>query len=208
MYVLSAWTGYRKGEIGSLTTQSFDLLGDPPTVTVAAAYSKRRRQDTQVLHAEVVQLIQEWLVIQGRMLPERLWFPVSGSVPGGTERKTAKMMRVDLAAARHAWIDEASTDDEKDQREASDFLSYCDQRGRYADFHSNRHTFITSLSRNHVSPRTAQTLARHSDIRLTMQTYTHIELADQQAAIASLPAPPRAPAPVGPSGVASPQTTR
>ena len=39
MYVLSAWTGYRKGEIGSLTTQSFDLLGDPPTVTVAAAYS-------------------------------------------------------------------------------------------------------------------------------------------------------------------------
>ena len=41
-----------------------------------------------------------------------------------------------------------------------------------------------------------------------MQTYTHIELADQQAAITSLPAPPRANAPVGPSGVAAPQTTR
>ena len=208
MYVLSAWTGYRKGEIGSLTTKSFDLLGDPPTVTVAAAYSKRRRQDTQVLHCEVVQLMQEWLVIQGRMLPERLWFPVSGSVPGGTERKTAKMMRVDLAAARNEWIAEASTDDEKELREATDFLAYCDHRGRYADFHSNRHTFITSLSRNHVSPRTAQTLARHSDIRLTMQTYTHIELADQQAAIASLPAPPRANAPLGPSGVAALQTTQ
>lgn len=54
--------------------------------------------------------------MQGRMLPDRLWFPISGSVPGGTERKTAKMMRVDLASARHAWIAEASTDDERNQR--------------------------------------------------------------------------------------------
>ena len=46
---VAAWTGYRKGEIGSLTASSFEL-GDEPTVTVEAAYSKRRRRDTQVLH--------------------------------------------------------------------------------------------------------------------------------------------------------------
>lgn len=33
----------------------------------------------------------------------------------------------------------------------------------------------------------AQTLARHSDIRLTMNVYTHTELAEQTAAIAELP---------------------
>ena len=39
-------------------------------------------------------------------------------------------------------------------------------------------------------PRMAQTLARHSDIRLTLGIYTHLQLHDQTAAIASLPAPP------------------
>jgi site-specific recombinase XerD len=50
MYVLSAWTGYRKAEIGSLTRRSLRLDADPPTVTVAACYSKQKRQDTQILH--------------------------------------------------------------------------------------------------------------------------------------------------------------
>jgi len=34
---------------------------DPPTATVAAGYSKRRREDTQVLHPEVVRRLREWL---------------------------------------------------------------------------------------------------------------------------------------------------
>lgn len=83
------------------------------------------------------------------------------------------------------------TDAERVVREKSDFLAYCDSSGRYADFHSNRHTFITTLERSGVSPRTAQSLARHSDIRLTMGVSTHIELHDQRTAIESLPAPPR-----------------
>jgi hypothetical protein len=36
----------------------------------------------------------------------------------------------------------------------------------------------------------AQTLARHSDIRLTLGVYTHVELPDRSAAIEALPAPP------------------
>ena len=36
----------------------------------------------------------------------------------------------------------------------------------------------------------AQTLARHSDIRLTLGVFTHVELDDQTAAIEALPAPP------------------
>src|SRR5262249_50709344 len=48
----------------------------------------------------------------------------------------------------------------------------------YADFHALRHSFITLLERSGVSPKTAQELARHSDIRLTMQRYTHKTLHD------------------------------
>jgi hypothetical protein len=36
----------------------------------------------------------------------------------------------------------------------------------------------------------AQSLARHSDIRLTLGVYTHVELHDQTAAIEALPGPP------------------
>jgi hypothetical protein len=53
-----------------------------------------------------------------------------------------------------------------------------------------RHLFITSLERAGIRPKMAQVLARHSDIRLTMGIYTHINLHNQSSAIESLPAPP------------------
>ena len=189
MYVLAAWTGYRKAEIGSLTKRSFRLDTQPPTVTVAAAYSKRKRQDTQVLHPNVVILLREWLATKAELAPDELLFPVSAKIPGGVERRTSKMMRTDLEAARKKWIEEASGE-ERTRRMESDYLAYQDASGEFADFHSNRHTFITNLERAGVSPRTAQSLARHSDIRLTMGVYTHIGLHDQTSAVESLPAPP------------------
>jgi integrase len=189
LYTLAAWTGFRKGELGSLSRQSLDLDADPPTATVAACYSKHRRQDTQVLHPEVVRQLREWLKTK-KCLPNRPLFPISGRVPGGMERKTYKMIQRDLETAREKWLEEAPTAKERAQRASSDFLTYCNAAGRYADFHSCRHLFITSLERAGVSPKMAQTLARHSDIRLTLGVYTHLELHDQTAAIASLPAPP------------------
>jgi hypothetical protein len=49
---------------------------------------------------------------------------------------------------------------------------------------------MSGLERAGVRPKVAQTLARHSDIRLTLGVYTHAELADQRAAIGILPGPP------------------
>jgi hypothetical protein len=54
-------------------------------------------------------------------------------VPGGIERKTAKMMKRDLAEARRIWLDEAASGQERRNREDADFLSYCNHEGRYAD---------------------------------------------------------------------------
>ena len=51
-------------------------------------------------------------------------------------------------------------------------IAYCDADGRYADFHALRHTFGTWLQRNQVAPREIMRLMRHSDYRLTMNTYT------------------------------------
>jgi len=74
--------------------------------------------------------------------------------------------------------------DEKNRRRTGN------NNGQYADFHSLRHWFITGLARAGVWPKMAQTLARHSDIRLTLDVYTHVELPDRSAAIETLPPPP------------------
>ena len=63
-----------------------------------------------------------------------------------------------------------------------------DAQGRTVDVHSLRHTFATLMARNGVSPSVAQKLMRHSDIRLTMNTYTHLSLTDTAGAVAALPA--------------------
>jgi integrase/recombinase XerD len=57
------------------------------------------------------------------------------------------------------------------------------------DFHALRGTFTTDLARAGVAPKTAQQLARHSDISLTMNTYTRMEGAEERAAVEKLPSP-------------------
>ena len=66
-----------------------------------------------------------------------------------------------------------------------------DERGHYADFHALRKTFITNLSRAGVVPKMAQSLARHSDINLTMNTYTMLGVYDQASAVEALPPIPQ-----------------
>ena len=43
------------------------------------------------------------------------------------------------------------------------------------------------LSQAGVAPRMAQELLRHGDIRLTMNTYTHLQLSDTAGAVEALP---------------------
>jgi hypothetical protein len=62
--------------------------------------------------------------------------------------------------------------------------------GRVATFHSLRHTFITALGVAGVGERIRQELARHSDPRLTAQTYTDSRLLPLAEAVQKLPQPP------------------
>lgn len=158
LYWLAAETGLRQNELRSLTRASFDLDTDSPSVTVQASYSKRRRQDTIPLRPEITAALREFLA--GKM-------PAAPAFPTMPERQhVCDMFRLDVEAAGIAYVDDS---------------------GRYADFHALRHTFISNLAAAGVHPRTAQELARHSDINLTMSRYSHV-LRDQMAdAIAVLP---------------------
>ncbi len=50
-------------------------------------------------------------------------------------------------------------------------IPYRDEQGRVFDCHSMRHQFISMLAAAGVHPKTAQELARHSTITLTMDHY-------------------------------------
>ena len=167
LYLLAGWTGFRRKELASLTRRSFQLEGNPPIVTVNAAYARNKRRDSIPLHPVVVAWFREWLESKPGLGADEPLFPLRN--PGGSSwRKTGKMMKTDLKAAG---------------------LPYKDEAGLYADFHSNRHTFISSLGRAGVSTTMAQKLARHSTPTLTANVYTHLGLGDKADAIASLPAP-------------------
>ena len=174
LYTVAAYTGLRASELASLTQHSYRLDDPTPTVTVQAAYSKHRRQDVLPLHSSLVALLRPWLAAKPTY--GRIW-------PGKwAEYKFAgKMMQVDLKAAG---------------------VEYIDAHGLYADFHALRHTFITNMMKSGVNPKTAQALARHSTIDLTMNVYTSLTVMDQAAALNTLPAVPAFHTPVSPTEVA------
>ena len=60
-YRIAVETGFRASEIASLRRESFDLDTSPPTVTVEAAYSKRRRRDTQPVSRAFAEMLRPWL---------------------------------------------------------------------------------------------------------------------------------------------------
>jgi integrase len=178
LYWLAAETGLRRAEIESLRVSSFELESNPPKVTVAASYSKRRREDEVTLREEVAQAVAAQ--VEGK--------PANAAAFNMPPRdKNARVFKADLDEARQQWIKAADTAEERERRQRSYFLSYTDQTDRVADFHALRHTFITNLASGGVHPKTAQTLARHSTVTLTMDRYAHSDGAAEQAALQALP---------------------
>jgi hypothetical protein len=109
-------------------------------------------------------------------------------------------LRADLAADLRRWIAEkklAASDRlftvpaglrlilDRDMRAAS--IPKRDDRGRTIDVHAMRTTFGTMLSTSGTAPRTAPSAMRHSDIKLTMNTYTDPKLLAVREAVERLP---------------------
>ena len=135
VYRLAAGTGFRAKELRSLTPASFNLDGNPPTITVEASCSKRRREDEQPIRDDFAALLRPWLA--GRSARE----PIFANLPDDTVR----MLRGDLAFARKAWIASATTDAEREAlREVRLSGLYGFSRG-----HSRLPFFPTPLRFNH-----------------------------------------------------------
>lgn len=178
-YRLLMATGFRAGELRSLGRPSFDL--DGATVTVGAAYSKRRRQDVQHLPAWLVTELREWFGEGGEATQD-----IKGGVGGCwpfPARCPGRVLKADLAAAGVAYV-----------------LPGPDGAPLYLDMHALRHWYVSFVANQPgVSPKTLQALARHSSAALSLKVYAHAQAAELQEIVNLIP-------PVGPSVAPAPGT--
>jgi len=110
LYRLALETGFRANELRSLTPVSFDLDGTEPTVTVQAAYSKRRRQDVQPISVRLAADLKAYLAGRDPLSPA-FDMPAAPAkmikadyVAAGIPVKDASGRVVDFHALRHTFI--------------------------------------------------------------------------------------------------------
>lgn len=89
LYWIAGVTGLRRGELGTLTKESFSLASEPPTVTVTARWTKNRKTAVLPLRADLASELEPWLA---RKAASRILFPIGS-------RPTNLMIRQDLLEA-------------------------------------------------------------------------------------------------------------
>ena len=154
-YRVAMCAGLRAEELRSLTRESFDL--EAGTVVVRAAYSKRRRRDTQPLPPWLVDQLRAWFAAGGG-----LWATLPGWHPG-------RLLKDDLAAA------------------GVPYTAPGPDGPLYFDFHALRHWYVTEMANMPgISPKTLMALCRHGTPTLTLKTYARARTHDLRAAVDQL----------------------
>src|SRR6202008_3471937 len=134
----------------------FDLTANPPTATVAAAYTKNKRLAVQPLPPDVAAALRGYLA--GRTPGHPVW-------PGTGAEDGADMLRIDLEAAGVPYAVEGP------------------DGPLFADFHALRHSYVALLDQSGATLKEAMQLARHSDPKLTIAVYGRAQLHDLATAV-------------------------
>lgn len=164
-YKFTMLTGLRRREAVSMTVGALHLDEDRPHVDVEGKHAKSGRAATLPLRGDLVDDLRKHIA--------RVAEDGGGEIPPDTPLfdidwpNLLRAFNVDLAVAGIP------------KRVA---------QHRTVDVHSPRHMLATLLARNGVSPAVAQKRMRRSDIHLTMNVYTHLDLADTAGAVAAFPA--------------------
>jgi integrase len=172
-YEVLVTTGLRKGELQSLTVGQARLDGPRPFLDLAAADEKARNGAAIPLRADVAEGLRSWLADRLRRARER--------AEAKAESPPLALDPSEPLLALQAWLVNHL---DKDLEFAG--IPKFDDRGRVFDVHAFRMTFATLMATAGVPLRTAQAAMRHSDPRLTANTYTDPHLLDVHGAVESI----------------------
>ncbi len=157
LYRVALGTGLRRGELASLTPESFDLAPTTrdagPAVVVLAAYTKNREPARQEITRDLADALRSYLARKPRR--RKLW-----TLP----QDTAEMFRFDLAKAG---------------------ITYENESGEFVDFHALRHTYITFLAASGLPMVVVREMARHQSVTTT-ERYAHVRFIDRARALDAL----------------------
>ena len=161
LYATMIYTGLRKNELASIRIGQVFLDHDIPHIILAAKDEKSRRGATIPLHPELVVHLKAWLALKKQR---------------GEDGQKEKLFHIPAALCKILNRDLAFAGIPK--RDVLD---------RVIDVHALRHTHGTLLAQSGVSPTVAKSSMRHSDVRMTMNVYTHLELGNVADGVNRLP---------------------
>ena len=159
IYRLALQTGLRAKELSFLQPEDFDL--EKRIVSLKAAYSKGKRTVVLPISESLANTLEPWLKTK---VPKANLF--SGAYHRG---QLGKQLKKDMYASRLIYIRQAPNEDEAKKRQASNFLKWEDSMGLFADFHSQRVTFVTNLAGLTPNIKEIQQLARHQNPLTTLR---------------------------------------
>ena len=166
VYRTAIQTGLRSSELRSLTRGLLYLDSNPPYIVCRAESTKDGKEARQYIDPALAADLEAHITT---LPPKAKLF----KLPHGANM--ALMLRNDLADAREQWLSEAKGDaQEYAQREECDFLRAENDEGEVIVFHSLRHTCGAWLAKSGAYPNVVQSVMRHKDIKLTLDTYGHL----------------------------------
>ncbi|MBM3996903.1 MAG: hypothetical protein FJ303_22550 [Planctomycetes bacterium] len=170
LYLVACVTGFRAGELAVLCPKDFNLDCNTPEVALSATFAKNKKAAVQPLPLDVADTLRPYLLGKASDVP--VW--------GGTWYECgADMLRIDLDAAGIPYVVQGP------------------DGPIFTDFHALRHSFVFLCDKAGLSLKTAMSLARHSDPKLTMKVYGRPRPSDLSNAIERLPSLTRDPVPKG-----------
>jgi len=162
LYRVAAFSGFRRSELLRLLKEDCTPAGDRPRWHVSGERTKNGQPAKLPMTPECAAALYAH------------WEALPAGSPLFTSAPNMATWQADLRRARKGWVEETEGE-ERQRREASDFLRYRDGRGRVADFHALRYTFCALLSR-HYPIEVVSKLMRHSSIQLTSDVYLELGL--------------------------------
>lgn len=157
IYKMAVYTGLRRGEIAALRVFHLSLDAKPfPYLVLPGDCTKNGDEAKLLLVPSYAEELRAWI---------RDARKESGDLLLAVRNEMVKTLKADLKAAG---------------------IRQKDEQGRVVDFHAIRMTADTMLGLAGVPPRVRMLFMRHSDIRLTMQTYDDSTLYDLESAVKAM----------------------
>ena len=160
LYLLAGMTGLRRKELLGLTWSNIYLGPDNAFVRVPAKLAKNAKEADQPVPPATVAILQTMKAQARPNEGDRVFACLNRHV------NTAAMLRRDFETAG---------------------LPLTDREGNAICFHSLRNSYISFLANTATPAKTIQKLARHSDPKLTFNTYARSFEVTEQEAVKQLP---------------------